>query len=122
MVFPPTAVPRPRPTNEGKRKDAVFRQPVNDDRVIVPHEIEANFMKVNRVYYVVLTEGYQKSKKMVTYCRGCKGPIRIEDKKFPYNMVFRYKYYRKVPEDNTLKKWVMSKDKLNCYFQLLSCS
>ena len=31
-------------------------------------------------------------------------------------MVFRYKYYRKIPEDNTLKKWVMSKDKLNCYF------
>ena len=73
-------------------------------------------MKANRVYYVVLTEGYQKSKKMVTYCHGCKGPIRIDDKKFPYNMVFRYKYYRKIPEDNTLKKWVMSKDKLNCYF------
>ena len=81
-----------------------------------PHDIETEFMKANRVYYVVLQEGYQNSTKMVTYCRGCKGPIRIADKKFLHNMVFKYKYYRKIPEDNTLKKWVMSKDKCNCYF------
>ena len=111
-VFPPTAVPRPK--NKGKSKNP--KKPANGDDGTVPQEIEAQFVKANRVHYVVLTEGYQKSKKMVTYCRGCKGPIRIEDKKFPYNMVFRYKYYRKVPEDNTLQKWVMSKEKLNCYF------
>ena len=113
-VFPPVAVPRPK--NQRKGKGPVRHVPDNDDNVIVPNEIETEFMKENRVYYVVLQEGYQNSKKMVTYCRGCKGPIRIEEKKFPHNMVFKYKYYRKIPEDSTLKKWVMSKDKRNCYF------
>ena len=113
-VFPPVAVLRPK--NQQKGKGPVRRVPDNDDYVIVPNEIETEFMKENRVYYIVLQEGYQNSKKMVTYCRGCKGPIRIEEKKFPHNMVFKYKYYRKIPEDSTLKKWVMSKDKRNCYF------
>ena len=113
-VFPPVAVPRPK--NQRKGKGPVRRVPDDDDNVIVPHEIETEFMKENRVYYVVLQEGYQNSKKMVTYCCGCKGPICLEEKKFPHNMVFKYKYYRKIPEDSTLKKWVMSTDKRNCYF------
>ena len=38
-------------------------------------------------------------------------------KKFPYNMVFQYKYYRKVPQGPPEQRtWVMSWDRKNCYF------
>ena len=83
---------------------------------MVPDDVEREFMKGNRVYYVVLDKGYEKSTKMVTCCRGCEGKITLEDNKFPQNMVFRYRYYRKVPQDKQMKNWVMSKDKKNCYF------
>ena len=83
---------------------------------MVPIEIEKEFMKGNKVYYIVLDKGYEKSPKMVTYCRGCEGKITIEDKKFPNNMVFRYRYCRKVPQDKEMKTWAMLKDRKNCYF------
>ena len=89
---------------------------VDEEDLFVPTEIEKEFMKGNRVYYIVLDKGYEKSPKMVTYCRGCKGKISIEDKKFPNNMVFHYRYYRKVPQDKEMKTWAMSKDRKNCYF------
>ena len=74
-------------------------------------------MKTNRVNYIVLKKGFETSDKMITFCRGCQGSITLEDKKFPYNMVFRYKYYRKVPEGpKERRRWVMSKDRRNCYF------
>ena len=53
---------------------------------------------------------------MVIYCRGCKGKITIEDKKFPNNMVFHYRYYKKVPQDKKMETWAMSNDRKNCYF------
>ena len=84
---------------------------------MVPEETERDFIKANHVYYVVLNLHYEKSDKLITYCRGCNGKITLQDKKFPYNMVFWYKYYRKVqqgpPEQRT---WVMSWDRKNCYF------
>ena len=55
---------------------------------MVPEDVKREFMKGNRVYYVVLDKGYEKSTKMVTYCQGCEGKITLEDKKFPQNMVF----------------------------------
>ena len=64
---------------------------IDDEDIIVPTEIEKEFMKGNRVYYIVLDKGYEKSPKTVTYCRGCEGKITIEDKKFPNNMVFHYR-------------------------------
>ena len=70
-------------------------------------------MKANHVYYIVLKKGYETSKKYVTYCRGCEGTITLDDKRFPNNMVFRTKHYRRIPVGD---KWVMSKDKQNCYF------
>ena len=88
----------------------------NSDDFLVPENVEHEFMKANRVYYIVLNERYEKSTKMVTYCRGCEGPITLEDKRFPNNMVFHYKHYRRVPKDREFKTWVMSKDKKNCYF------
>ena len=46
---------------------------IDDEDIMVPTEIEKEFMKGNRVYYIVLDKGYEKSPKMVTYCRGAKG-------------------------------------------------
>ena len=46
---------------------------VDDEDIMVPTEIEKEFMKGNRVYYIVLDKGYEKSPKMVTYCQGAKG-------------------------------------------------
>ena len=63
---------------------------VDDEDIIIPTEIEREFMKGNRVYYIALDKGYEKSTKMVTYCRGRKGKITIKDKKFPNNMMFHY--------------------------------
>ena len=37
---------------------------VDDEDIIVPTEIEKEFMKENRVYYIVLDKGYEKSPKM----------------------------------------------------------
>ena len=82
-----------------------------DTDVMVPEETEHDFIKANHVYYVVLNPHYEKSDKLITYCRGCNGKITLEDKKFPYNMVFRYKYYRKVPQGPPEQRtWVMSWD------------
>ena len=72
-----------------------------DTEVMVPEATERDFIKANHVYYVVLNPRYEKSDKLITYCRGCNGKITLEDKKFPHNMVFQYKYYRKVPAGPT---------------------
>ena len=105
-----------------KKKNKKYA-PIDDEDIIVPTEIEKEFMKGNRVYYIVPDKGYEKSPKMVTYCRGCEGKITIEDKKFPNNMVFHFRYYRKVPQDKEMKMWAMSKDSKNCYFHAwdMSC-
>ena len=65
---------------------------------MVPDDIECDFVKVNHVYYIILSPCLEKSDKLITSCRGCNGKITLEEKKFPHNMVFWYKYYRKVPQ------------------------
>ena len=103
--------------SHGRGYNPCYTEEDADTEVMVPEETIHDFIKANRVYYVVLNPRYEKSDKLITYCRGCNGKITLEDKKFPYNMVFRYKYYRKVlqgpPEQRT---WVMSRDRKNCYF------
>ena len=101
----------------GRRAGNLLNKPDEDgENFLVPDDLEREFMQANRVYYIVLDQGYEKSEKMVTYCRGCDGAITLDDKKFPNNMVFKYKYYRRVPKDKEKRNWVMSKDKRNCYF------
>ena len=58
--------------------------------MIVSIEIEWEFMKAIRVYYIVLDKGYEKSTKMVTYCHRRERKITLENKRFPNNMVFYY--------------------------------
>ena len=91
------SIPRPSVPRTYNRANEHTQFDDSED-VIVPADIEREFMKTNRVNYIVLKKGFETSEKMITYCRGCQGSITLEDKKFPYNMVFRYKYYRKVPE------------------------
>ena len=84
---------------------------------MVPDDIERDFVKANHVYYVVLSPCLEKSYKLITSCRGCNGKITLEEKKFLHNMVFRYRYYRKVPQGPPEQRsWVMSWDRKNCYF------
>ena len=84
---------------------------------MVPDDIERDFVKANCVYYVVLSPRLEKSDKLITSCRECNGKITLEEKKFPHNMVFRYRYYRKVPQGPPEQRsWVMSRDWKNCYF------
>ena len=84
---------------------------------MVPDDIEHDFVKVNRVHYVVLSPRLEKSDKLITSCRGCNGKITLEEKKLPHNMVFWYRYYRKVPQGPLEQRsWVMSRDWKNCYF------
>ena len=41
----------------------------------------------------------------------------LEEEKFLHNMVFWYRYYRKVPQGLPEQRtWVMSRDRKNCYF------
>ena len=86
----------------------------DDDNNLVPENIKKEFVKANRVYYIVLDKRYKTSEKQITKCRGCDGAITLADKHFPNNMVFRYKYYRMAPQGGG--KWGMSTDKCNCYF------
>ena len=110
----------PRPTQakpKTQKRQNVRSADDADTDVMVPEETEHDFIKANRVYYVVLNPRYEKSDKLITYCRGCNDKITLEDKKFPYNMVFWYKYYRKVPQGPPEQRtWVMSWDQKNCYF------
>ena len=86
---------------------------------MVPDDIERDFVKVNHVYYVVLSPHLEKSDKLITSCRGCNGKITLEEKKFPHNIVFQYRYYRKVPQGPPEQRsWVMSRDRKNCYFHV----
>ena len=39
----------------------------------VPKEKEQELVKANRVFYVVLSKGLEKSEKQITYCCGCGG-------------------------------------------------
>ena len=55
------------------KKKNTKNSPIDDEDIIIPTEIEKEFMKGNRVYYIVLDKGYEKSPKMVTFCRGVKG-------------------------------------------------
>ena len=108
--------PWPMQTKSQKKKD-VTEIDNPDTYVMVPDEIECDFVKANRVYYVVLSPHLEKSDKLITSCRGCNGKITLEEKKFPHNMVFRYRYYRKVPKGPPEQRtWVMSLDRKNYYF------
>ena len=108
----------PRPTQRKSQKKKDIREVDNPDTdVMVPDDIECDFVKANRVYYVVLSPHLEKSDKLITSCRGCNGKITLEEKKFPHNMVFQYRYYRKVPQGPPEQRtWVMSQDRKNCYF------
>ena len=89
---------------------------LDDPHIIVPEEIEKEFIKSNRVYYVLLPKRMQLSTKQVTRCQGCNGPIRVDEKRFPKNFVFRFKMRRLIPPPGGQGKWIMSSDKRNCYF------
>ena len=95
--------------------------PVDPDAV--PPEIENAIVKANNVCYVVLTKGFQQSKTQVVRCTGCGRDIKVEEKIAPKNMLFRFRVQRLVPMGDDKKKWVMSKDKRNCYFhaETLDC-
>ena len=82
----------------------------------IPKEKEAKFVRANHIFYVVLTPGLEVSEKLITFCCGCGGKIKLHEKKFPNNMVFHYRARRMIPENGNKKKWVMSKDKQNCYY------
>ena len=68
-------------------------------------------MKANRVFYVVLSKGLEKSEKQITYCCRCGGKIKQHEKRFPNNMVFRYHVQRLVLENGNKGRWVMSRDR-----------
>ena len=82
--------------------------------VIVPEVVEKEFMKANRIYYVVLKKGQETSTKQIVKCRGCDRAITLDDKRFPNNIVFKFKTYCHVLAGDGV--WVMSWDKQNCYF------
>ena len=84
----------------------------------IPKDIEEEFLKANRVFYVVLSPRYKKSEKQITYCCGCGGRIKLHEKRFPNNLVFRYRARHMVPENGNKNKWVMSQECQNCYFHL----
>ena len=74
-------------TKSQKKKDVIdIDNP--DTEVMVPDDIEHDFVKANHVYYVVLSPCLEKSDKLITSCRGCNGKITLEEKRFPHNMVF----------------------------------
>ena len=103
-------------TKSQKKKDVGEIDNPNTD-VMVPDEIKRDFVNMNHVYYVVLSPHLEKSDKLITSCRGCNGKITLEEKKFLHNMVFWYRYYRKVPQGPPEQRtWVMSRDWKNCYF------
>ena len=62
-----------------------------NDYVIVPEVVEKEFMKANRIYYVVLKKGQETSTKQIVKCRGCDRVITLDDKRVPNNMVFKFK-------------------------------
>ena len=80
----------------------------------MPEAVGKDFMKANRIYYVVLKKGQETSTKQIVKCRGCDRAITLDDKRFPNNMVFKFKTYHHVPAGDGV--WVMSQDKQNCYF------
>ena len=82
----------------------------------VPENKEKEFVRASHVFYVKLSKQLQKSDKMVTYCHGCEGPISIQDKKFPRDMVFHFRTNRLLLMSGKKAPWVMSLDKRNCYF------
>ena len=82
-----------------------------EKQLMVPDAVEKKFMKINRVCYVVLKKGNQ-----VARCQGCKMPITEDDKGFPKNLMFLYRMRRWVPPPGDKGKWVLSKDRRNCYF------
>ena len=53
---------------------------------MVPDDIKHDFVKANRVYYVVLSPCLEKSDKLITSCRGCNGKITLEEKKLKIYM------------------------------------
>ena len=84
----------------------------------IPKEKKEEFVKANCVFYVVLTPGLEASEKQITFCCGCGGKIKPHGKIFPNHMVFHYHARRMVPENGNKKKWVMSREKQNGYYQL----
>ena len=91
-LWPTQAKPKIQKRQNGREIDNA------DTDVMVPDDIEHDFVKANHVYYVILSPRLEKSDKLITSCRGCNGKITLEEKKFLHNMVFRYRYYRKVPQ------------------------
>ena len=68
-------------------------------------------MKANRVYYIVLKQGQEKSTKQIVKCRGCDRAITLDDKKFPNNMVFCFKMYHLVRALGSQGTYIMSHEK-----------
>ena len=91
-----------------ERNNEQIRQQVNDE-MLVPENIEKEFMKANCVYYIVWKQGQEKSTKQIVKCRGCARTITLDDKKFPNNMVFRFKMYCLVPALGRQGTYVMSR-------------
>ena len=83
----------------------------DEETIMVPDDIEKEFMKANQVQYIVLGANNQISR-----CQGCDGEITKREKEKPKNMVFLYKMRRKVSPAGGTGKWVLSKEKRNCYF------
>ena len=100
---------------EKERNNEQIRQQVNDE-MLVPENIEKEFMKANCVYYIVLKQQQEKSTKQIVKCRGCDRAITLDEKKFPKNMVFHFKMYRLVPAPGGQGTYIMSCEKQNCYF------
>ena len=78
---------------------------------MVPEDVEEQFMKGNRVYYIVL-----KPQNRISKCLGCDAQISPQEKHFPRNLAFVFKMRRKVPPPSGKGAWVLSPDKRNCYF------
>ena len=100
---------------EKERNNEQICQHVNNE-MLVPENIEKEFMKANRVYYIVLKQEQEKSTKQIVKCQGCDRAITLDDKKFPNNMVFHFKTYHLVPTPGSQGMYVMSCEKQNCYF------
>ena len=110
---------RKNPQHPGRGKNLHFCQnpvninPQNDapDYPMLPDTMEEEFMKSNRVYYILLGD-----KNKVSRCQGCNLEITECEKASPHNMVFLYKMCRPQPPPNGHGKWILSNTRLNCYF------
>ena len=71
--------PRYNTRVDKERNNEQIRQQVNDE-ILVPENIEKEFMKANCVYYIVLKQRQEKSTKQIVKCQGCDRAITLDDK------------------------------------------